>query len=79
MNIKEWKRETNKGLKNKGYAYRVRNNLIYQFLVFWFIVTSTLIFLSLILFSKFLFPYVELILDNKDAVLNYLNETVIGL
>ncbi len=78
MTNKEWKKKTNNILKGNHSVNRVRNNLIYYFLVSYFFVTIISFLVLGFLFFEYFSPYITLIIDNKEAVLNYINNTIIG-
>ncbi len=72
---KEWVNETNKRLKEMGSVYRVKNILIYHFLVLYFVFTFiTLIVLAIIAFN-YLQPYLPLLVEKSDVIINFINNT----
>ena len=77
MNFNEWKKETNNGLKK--YGYKIRSNLIHYILVFYFIASIITLTFGFIIFYKYLSPYLDLLIENKEVIIEFVNNTMENL
>lgn len=74
--IKEWKKETNKNLKENFSVYRVRNNFIFYFLSLYFWITFISIILIIVFGWYFFGEYIFWIKDNYQLIINYAGELI---
>ena len=76
MESNSWKKQSNEVLKKKSSIYIVANKIELYCLRFYFVLTILSLLVLGFLAYKYLGPYFNLFVENKESILNFLNETV---
>lgn len=72
--MKEWIKETNRQLTDRGSVYRVRNNIIYYFMAFYFWITLLMIVGIFSILFYFFGDYLFWISNNSGLLINRTQE-----